>query len=247
MAFTLVRLLIWAALVAPLLAAQPPANFEASVQAAMGPAIVEQRSAAAKQASAIGAAPSATPNSFFTTPFLPAAQGGTDCSPLPAGQLESLAGRAAQKTGVGAPLVRAVIDQESGGRPCAVSARGAEGLMQLMPSTAEEYGVDDAFDPEQNVEAGAKLLKSLLDRYENDPTLALGAYNAGAARVDQAGGLPLIPETTDYVNAILTKLGSLLPTPAARSKDDGESELPPMKNSGWATRPLINQSFVKEF
>jgi len=143
---------------------------------------------------------------------------------------------------VDAPLVRAVIDRESGGRPCAVSERGAEGLMQLMPSTAEEYDVDDAFDPEQNVEAGAKLLKSLLDRYQNDPALALGAYNAGAGRVDEAGGLPLIPETMDYVNAILTKLGSLLPTSATPGKGDEVPELPPMKNLGWTTPP-----FVKEF
>lgn len=208
----------------------------------MGPSITVQRAAAAKQSSAIGAVRSGTPDLFFTTPFLPAAQGSADCIPLPSSQLETLAGRAAQKAGVGAPLVRAVIDRESGGRPCAVSARGAEGLMQLMPSTAEEYDVDDAFDPEQNVEAGAKLLKSLLNRYDNDPTLALGAYNAGAGRVDEAGGLPLIPETVDYVNAILAKLGSLLPAPATQAKGIREPELPAMNNSGWTTQP-----FVKEF
>lgn len=237
------RLAVGAILTGAVLCAQPPTNFEESVQAAMAPSIARQRVAAVKQASAAGAVQSKSSNSFFTTPFLPAAaQGGADCSPLPASELETLAGRAAQKTGVDAPLVRAVIDRESGGRPCAVSARGAQGLMQLMPATAEEYGVDDAFDPQQNVEAGAKLLKSLLDRYQNDPTLALGAYNAGATRVDEAGGLPLIPETMDYVNAILTKLGSLLPTPATRSKGDEEPEFPTMKNSGWTTQP-----FVKEF
>jgi soluble lytic murein transglycosylase-like protein len=79
--------------------------------------------------------------------------------------------------------------------------------MQLMPETAEEYEVDDPFDPKQNVEAGAKLLKSLLDRYKNDPALALGAYNAGSGRVDREGGVPPIPETVDYVTAILDKLG----------------------------------------
>jgi soluble lytic murein transglycosylase-like protein len=80
-------------------------------------------------------------------------------------------------------------------------------LMQLMPATAEEYDVDDPFDPKQNVEAGAKLLKSLLERYKNDPALALGAYNAGSGRVDREGGVPQIPETVDYVAAILDKLG----------------------------------------
>ncbi len=79
--------------------------------------------------------------------------------------------------------------------------------MQLMPATAEEFDVDDAFDPKQNVEAGARLLKSLLERYKNDPALALGAYNAGPERVDHAGGVPAIPETVDYVTAILEKLG----------------------------------------
>ena len=130
-----------------------------------------------------------------------------DCDPLPAEQLDSLVEEAAQKTGVEAHLVRAVIDKESAGRPCALSAKGAEGLMQLMPATAEEFNVDDPFDPKQNVEAGARLLKSLLERYQNDPALALGAYNAGPDRVDQAGGVPRIPETADYVTAILEKLG----------------------------------------
>lgn len=121
--------------------------------------------------------------------------------------------------------------------------------MQLMPSTAEEYDVDDAFDPEQNVEAGSKLLKSLLDRYKNDPTLALGAYNAGAARVDEAGGLPLIPETVDYVNAILEKLGSLVPKSADdRRQGSALSGFGAMQNSGWPTEPSFNDSsFFKNF
>ncbi len=122
-------------------------------------------------------------------------------------QPHTMIGAAAQKTGLDAQLLRAVIDKESAGRPCALSARGAEGLMQLMPATAEEFDVEDPFDPKQNVEAGAKLLKSLLERYQNDPALALGAYNAGSGRVDQQGGVPLIPETVDYVAAIIEKLG----------------------------------------
>ena len=79
--------------------------------------------------------------------------------------------------------------------------------MQLMPTTAEELDVEDPFDPQQNVEAGAKLLKSLLEHYQNDPALALGAYNAGSGRVDQEGGVPQIPETMDYVTTIINKLG----------------------------------------
>jgi soluble lytic murein transglycosylase-like protein len=182
---------------------QPPADFEASVKAAMAPSIAQQRAAIQKQESSV------TPgsSSFFNKPFGPSAAGAADCDPLPAEQLDPLIQAAARETGVEAELVRAVIDQESAGRPCALSAKGAEGLMQLMPATAQEYDVDDAFDPQQNVEAGARLLKSLLERYQNDPSLALGAYNAGSGRVDRAGGVPQIPETVDYVAAILDKLG----------------------------------------
>jgi soluble lytic murein transglycosylase-like protein len=189
------------------LAAQSPTDFEASVKAAMAPSIAQQRAAVQKQAASVVPAKLGAPSSFFTTSFSPAGDGAADCDPLPAEQLDPLIQQAAQKTGVEAQLVRAVIDQESAGRPCALSAKGAEGLMQLMPETAEEYEVDDPFDPKQNVEAGAKLLKSLLDRYKNDPALALGAYNAGSGRVDREGGVPPIPETVDYVTAILDKLG----------------------------------------
>jgi soluble lytic murein transglycosylase-like protein len=196
-------------LVGAVLGAQPPAdNFEAAVKAAMAPAIAQQRASVQKQAT-VGtpAIPKSTRSSFFTVPFPASATGTADCDPLPAEQLDPLIEEAARKTGVEAQLVRAVIYQESGGRPCALSAKGAEGLMQLMPTTAEEFDVDDAFDPKQNVEAGAKLLKALLERYQNDPALALGAYNAGSGRVDQAGGVPPIHETMDYVTAILDKLG----------------------------------------
>jgi soluble lytic murein transglycosylase-like protein len=197
-------------LVGAVLAAQPPADFETAVKAAMAPSIAKQRSAVQQQAAAFaraGAGAASTRSSFFTTPFPTVAEGTVDCDPLPAEQLDPLIEDAARKTGVDAQLVRAVIDQESAGRPCALSAKGAEGLMQLMPATAEEFNVDDPFDPKQNVDAGARLLKSLLERYRNDPSLALSAYNAGPSRVDQEGGVPPIPETVDYVAAILDKLG----------------------------------------
>jgi len=219
--------------VGAVLGAQPPADFENSVKSAMAPSIARQRAAIQKQASslvprALSPSVSLSPgSSFFTIPFPPVETGAGDCDPLPAEQLDPLIAAAAQKTGVEAQLVRAVIDQESAGRPCALSAQGAEGLMQLMPATAEELEVDDPFDPKQNVEGGARLLKSLLERYQNDPSLALGAYNAGSGRVDQAGGVPPIPETVDYVAAILDKLRSL-----TDSKTES-SATAPVKNSGW--------------
>ncbi len=197
---------------AGLVYAQPPANFEESVRAAMAPGVAQQRAAVQKQAATVRQANSAASgDSFFTVPFARTEAGTADCDPLPKAELNSLIESASQKSGVDAQLVRAVIDQESGGRPCALSARGAQGLMQLMPDTADDFDVEDAFDPKQNVEAGAKLLKSLLNRYNNDASLALSAYNAGAARVDEAGGIPPIAETTDYVAEILSKLNLVKP------------------------------------
>jgi Transglycosylase SLT domain len=111
---------------------------------------------------------------------------------------------AAKQQGVDAKLIRAVIDQESGFHPCAISPKGAQGLMQLMPGTADLLQVADPFDPKQNIEAGAKYLKQLLDKNGGDVAKALGAYNAGPNADDPAGK---IPETKAYVDAILVKMG----------------------------------------
>jgi soluble lytic murein transglycosylase-like protein len=129
-----------------------------------------------------------------------------DCDPLPAKDVGALVDTAAKQEGVKPELIRAVMEQESGFKPCAISDKGAAGLMQLMPSTADELHVTDPFDPTQSVSAGAKLLRMLLDKYKGDTRLALGAYNAGEARVDESGGIPEIPETQDYVTSILNRL-----------------------------------------
>jgi soluble lytic murein transglycosylase-like protein len=119
-----------------------------------------------------------------------------------------------------AKLVRAVIQQESAFRPCAVSARGAKGLMQLMPEIIEQFEVSDPFDPKESIEAGARYLKQLMDRYKGDLALTLGAYNAGPATVDEAKGVPNIPETRSYVEAILQALGKAAPDTAAPTQID---------------------------
>ncbi len=129
------------------------------------------------------------------------------CDPLADAVSTPLIDGAAQQQGVDTKLLRAVIDQESGFRPCAVSTKGAQGLMQLMPATAEELNVGDPFDPKQSIDAGARYLKQLLDKYKGDIPQALAAYNAGPAATDQAKGVPEIPETQAYVDAILQKLG----------------------------------------
>jgi soluble lytic murein transglycosylase-like protein len=131
---------------------------------------------------------------------------GPECDPLPAPEVESLVGETAQRDGLSADLLRSVMKQESGFRPCAVSSKGAMGLMQLMPATAEELGIMDPFDAASNLDGGARFLKQLLNRYGGDVPKALGAYNAGPSTVDAAGAVPAIPETLEYVRQILSAL-----------------------------------------
>jgi soluble lytic murein transglycosylase-like protein len=107
-------------------------------------------------------------------------------------------------------LVKAVIKAESGFNHLAVSPKGAQGLMQLMPATAAEVQVQDAFSPQENIAGGVKYLRQMLDRYAGNLALAVAAYNAGPTRVDQAGGIPDIAETREYVAKVLRyRLGYL--------------------------------------
>jgi soluble lytic murein transglycosylase-like protein len=100
-------------------------------------------------------------------------------------------------------LVRAVVQVESAYNPYAVSPKGAEGLMQLMPATAHQFGVKNAFNPEENVRAGVAYLRQLLDKYDNNEQLALAAYNAGPGAVDKYGQtIPPYSETRNYVARI---------------------------------------------
>jgi soluble lytic murein transglycosylase-like protein len=117
-----------------------------------------------------------------------------------AAKFDPLIESAAEAAAVEPELLRAVIAVESGFDPRAVSKAGAAGLMQLMPETARRYGVKDRFDPRQNIHAGARHLKSLIERYHNDVKLALAAYNAGEQAVDRCGQcIPPYRETQAYV------------------------------------------------
>jgi soluble lytic murein transglycosylase-like protein len=152
--------------------------------------------------------------SFFLSPWVmqrsvdlsdaPAVQ--ADCDALPEGALSQVVASAARDSGVSPQLLRAVIRRESGGRPCAVSAKGAQGLMQLMPATQQTLGVTDPFDPASSVTGGARYLADLLKRYKGDLRRTLAAYNAGPQRVDPDGAIPDIPETRAYVAAILADI-----------------------------------------
>jgi len=115
---------------------------------------------------------------------------------------EKLVKEAAERHNVDPALVRAVISTESGWNSGAISRKGAVGLMQLIPTTAQRYGANDLFNPKQNVDAGVRHLKMLLERYNGNLDLALAAYNAGEGAVDRAHGIPAFRETRSYVQKV---------------------------------------------
>jgi soluble lytic murein transglycosylase-like protein len=117
--------------------------------------------------------------------------------------LEQIVAKAANANQLDADFIHAVIRAESNGKPTAVSAKGAQGLMQLMPKTAIKLGVKNSLDPAENVNAGARYLRELLARYHNDPILALAAYNAGTGHIQQYQGVPPYRETRAYVASII--------------------------------------------
>lgn len=123
--------------------------------------------------------------------------------------IQSIIEKAAKNYDIDPHLIKAVIKHESNGDPMAVSAKGAKGLMQLMDSTANMLGVEDPFNPEENIMGGAKYLKDLLLQFDNDIELALASYNAGPGAVQKYGGIPPFSETRNYVKKVVRTYHSL--------------------------------------
>jgi transglycosylase-like protein with SLT domain len=134
---------------------------------------------------------------------VPAAAAGKD--------LAAMAIAAARRHSLDPDLVQAVVAVESGFRPDAVSPKGAQGLMQLMPYTARALGVKDSFDPAANLDGGTRYLRALIARYNGDVTRALAAYNAGEGAVARHGGVPPYPETLAYVRKVLERVKTEVP------------------------------------
>jgi soluble lytic murein transglycosylase-like protein len=180
-------------------------NVHDTARAAQEASIKKQEASVRKQE----AAAAAQDPSFFIASVLdpsPVSEQEQACDRPPDGKIQELVQEGAKESGLDTDLVRAVVRKESAYNPCAISTKGAQGLMQLMPAVQTQFGVTDPFDAKQNIGAGTRLLKQLLNTYGGDLPKALGAYNAGSARVDQFGGVPPFPETMQYVSGILSDL-----------------------------------------
>ena len=140
---------------------------------------------------------------FFPEYLIDAAKSAAPAGSAHASAYDDLIEAAASKHGVDAALVKAVVRAESGFNPAAVSPAGAQGLMQLMPSTAASLSVRNSFDPAENVDAGVRYLRQQMDKF-GDVRLALAAYNAGPTAVVKYGGVPPFSETQNYINRVLS-------------------------------------------
>jgi len=134
---------------------------------------------------------------------------------------------AAARYSVDADLIASVIAVESNFNPKAVSRKNARGLMQLLPETAARLGVKNIFDPQENIDAGTRYLKDLLQRYKNDLVLALAAYNAGPERVQQYGRVPPYAETIAYVRRVQRSYDKRKSDPATKTPVQGLPEAMP--------------------
>jgi soluble lytic murein transglycosylase-like protein len=172
-----------------------PSTAKALPVASMSQPSTKAADFAAPSPNGAGSPAQARPETLSQVP----AQGSTEVNDP---RLDRIVQEAAQRHSLDPALVKAVITTESGWNARAISQKGAVGLMQLIPSTAQRFGVGNPFDPAQNVEGGTTYLKALLDRYNGDLTKSLAAYNAGERAVDLSGGVPAYRETQRYVQKV---------------------------------------------
>lgn len=130
----------------------------------------------------------------------------TALAPTGRGEIEKMIDQVAEKVSLAPELIRSVVAAESNFKPDAISQAGAQGLMQLMPATAQDLGVKDSFDPEQNLLGGGRYLKQMLDKYDGDLDKALAAYNWGPGNVDRKGLEQMPQETRSYLAKVKSRL-----------------------------------------
>jgi soluble lytic murein transglycosylase-like protein len=140
--------------------------------------------------------------------------------------ISAMVDRIASEEGVEAPLVHSLIQAESNYDASAVSAKGAQGIMQLIPATARRFGVSNAFNAEENIAGGVKYLKFLLDYYHGDYTKSIAAYNAGEGAVDKYNGVPPYAETQGYVRTVAKRLTAERRQKTARTPAQPDAETP---------------------
>jgi len=158
--------------------------------------------------------------------------------PVPAKTINQHLLEASQTSGIDRDFLESVVHRESGFNPRAVSPKGARGLMQLMPDTANQLGVKDSFDPGQNIQGGTAYLRQLLELYHGDAQKALAAYNAGTRRVEQYKGVPPYRETRAYVAGIIREYNKKKLAEQSAAKQ-AKSKAKPSTANASATKPKL--------